>query len=661
MDTVLWQPDSQWIENTNMHQFMHLVNQRYGTRFSDYSALQRWSCQQVDQFWTLVAEYCGIQMQGDCRRVVDDASRLPGAKWFPDARLSFAENLLAPSRDPSQADKAALVFRGENGHRSTVSYSELNHRVYRLARFMKSVGVVKGDRVAAVMPNCIETVVGMLAATSLGAIWSSCSPDFGINGIVDRFHQIEPKLLLAVDGYFYAGKTLSIMDRIALVQEKIPAIRSTVLVPFLDEPSTLKESVSLATLRDVTLYSDIESTGDTGELEFAQVEFDHPLYIMYSSGTTGVPKCIVHSTGGTLLQHRKEHSLHADLKPTDVFFYFTTCGWMMWNWLVSGLASGATLVLFDGSPFHPGPTALIDLIDQERISLFGTSAKYLSALEKSGVRPRESHRLENLKAIFSTGSPLAHESFDFVYRCIKENICLSSISGGTDIISCFALGNPALPVVRGELQCIGLGMDVRIYNESGHSVINEKGELVCVNAFPSCPVGFWNDPKGEKFHSAYFERFEGVWAHGDYGEITERGSMIIYGRSDAVLNPGGVRIGTAEIYRQVEQLDFVVDSVVIGQDWQDDIRVILFVKMQADISLDQHHVNLIRETIRRNTTPRHVPAKIIAVKDIPRTISGKIAELAVRKIVHGETVNNTDALANPESLACFRDLEALRS
>jgi len=654
VDTVLWQPDSQWIENTNLYRFMQWLNKRFETEFTNYQALHQWSIRNPEHFWSSVVDFCGVHMQGDTKTVVDDPGRLPGAKWFPDARLNFAENLLSHARNESNASKPALVFRSENGRREAISYAELYQRVYRLSRFMRQRGVVKGDRVAAVMPNCIETVVGMLAATSLGAIWSSCSPDFGINGIVDRFEQIEPKFLIAVDGYFYAGKSISIMERLALVQQQIPSIVSTVLVPFMDaEPA-------LDSLQNVMLYPDIEATGETGAIDFLPVEFDHPLYIMYSSGTTGVPKCIVHSTGGTLLQHRKEHCLHADLKPEDVFFYFTTCGWMMWNWLVSGIAAGATLVLFDGSPFHPGPAALIDIIDEENISLFGTSAKYISALEKAGVKPRKTHQLNKLKAVFSTGSPLAHESFEFVYNEIKHDICLSSISGGTDIISCFALGNPILPVVRGELQCIGLGMDVRIFDEHGHSVINKKGELVCVNAFPSCPVGFWNDPEGNKFHKAYFDRFDGVWAHGDYGEITDRGSMIIYGRSDAVLNPGGVRIGTAEIYRQVEQLDFVLDSVVIGQNWQDDIRVVLFVKLQDGETLNQDQVDQIKSTIRQNTTPRHVPARIVQVADIPRTISGKIAELAVRKVVHNEPVNNTDALANPDSLEYFRNLGALQ-
>lgn len=655
MESVLWQPDKAWIENTNLHRFTMQVRERFGIDVSDYQVLQQWSCENSSDFWTMVVEFCNIKLYGDLSTVVDDPHKLPGAKWFPQATLNFAENLLAPASDINTRDKAALVFRGENGRRDSLTYKELYEKVERLAAFMRAKDVKKGDRVAAVMPNCIETVVGMLSATSLGAIWSSCSPDFGINGIVDRFEQIEPVMLMTVDGYFYAGKNISILDRVQLVQEKIPSIKSTVMVPFLESsPDTSK-------LNSVSAYDQIQDKEAAAALQFAQVAFDHPLYIMYSSGTTGVPKCIVHSTGGALLQHRKEHSLHADLKPADVFFYFTTCGWMMWNWLVSGLASGATLVLFDGSPFHPAAGALIDMIDEEGISLFGTSAKYLSALEKADVKPRESHQLTRLKAIFSTGSPLSHESFDYVYRDFKADVCLSSISGGTDIISCFALGNPLLPVVRGELQCIGLGMDVKIFDEQGKSVVNEKGELVCLNAFPSCPVGFWNDADGAKFHGAYFDRFDGIWAHGDYGEITDRGSMIIYGRSDAVLNPGGVRIGTAEIYRQVEQLDFVLESVVVGQNWQDDVRVVLFVRLKEGESLDNAKINKIKSTIRTNTTPRHVPAKIIQIADIPRTISGKIAELAVRKVIHGEEVKNTDALANPESLALYANLDALKS
>jgi len=658
VESLLWQPDRHWIERTNMHRFMALVQERFGIDAFDYGHLHRWSCDHSAQFWQLIVEFCQIKLSGDLQPVVDDPYKLPGARWFPGAQLNFAEHLLAPAFDSTSVNHTALVFRDETGRRRQLSYGELASRVARLAQYMKGQGIGKGDRVAAVMPNCIETVVAMLAATSLGAIWSSCSPDFGINGIVDRFRQIEPRLLLAADGYVYAGKSISIMERIAAVQSQIPSLQRTLVVPYLQQQPAFDR------LRDSVLYTEIDPLDDTSstdpDLEFIPVPFDHPLYIMYSSGTTGVPKCIVHSTGGTLLQHRKEHSLHGDLHAADVLFYFTTCGWMMWNWLVSGLASGATLVLYDGSPFYPGPNVLLDMIDAEGITHFGTSAKYIAALEKAGVRPRLSHRLSQLRVIFSTGSPLSHESFDYVYRELKSNLCLASISGGTDIISCFALGNPVLPVIRGQLQCKGLGMDVQIYNASGQPVIGEKGELVCVNAFPSCPIGFWNDPDGVKFHQAYFNRFEHVWAHGDYGELTTQGGMIIYGRSDAVLNPGGVRIGTAEIYRQVEQLDFVLESVVVGQEWQGDVRVILFVRLREGEQLDQQKTDLIKTTIRNNTTSRHVPAKVIQIADIPRTISGKIAELAVRKVIHGDPVQNTDALANPEALDLYRNLDSLQ-
>lgn len=655
MSVVLWQPDIERIRNSNMTAFMQMVNKRYGLDLQQYQQLHCWSCKNIPEFWSLLVEFCSIQINGDVTNVVDDVSRLPGACWFKGATLNFSENLLAPAEDDDLKYKTALIFRGENGRRESITYTELYNQVSRLAQYFKSQGVGVGDRVAAVMPNCIETIAGMLAATSLGAIWSSCSPDFGINGIVDRFEQIQPKLMLVVDGYHYAGKTISILDRIAFVQEKIASIGSTIVVPF------LSESPDLTLLKNSKLYGHCLAEYEPESIKYTQLPFSHPLYIVYSSGTTGKPKCIVHSAGGTLLQHRKEHTLHSDLKQDDVFFYFTTCGWMMWNWLVSGLASGATLVLFDGSPFHPSATALVDMIDEENISLFGTSAKYLSALEKAQVKPNLTHQLSRLKTIFSTGSPLSHESFDYVYRDVKADVCLSSISGGTDIVSCFALGNPILPVYRGELQCVGLGMDVKIVNDSGNSVLNQKGELVCVSAFPSCPIQFWNDSHDKKFHAAYFERFPGIWAHGDYGEITDRGSMIIYGRSDAVLNPGGVRIGTAEIYRQVEKLDYVLESVAIGQNWHDDVRVILFVRLIDGMTLSEASVREIKETIRLNTTHRHVPAKILQVEDIPRTISGKIAELAVRNVVHGDAVKNTDALANPEALALFKKLPELSS
>jgi len=662
--TPIWQPVQTQIEQTRMWEFMQLVNQRFDAGLENYAQLHTWSITHTADFWSLVVENCGVKMTPEAAEiasaeVVDDVSRLPGAKWFQGATLNFAENLLQAASDKTLAAKPALIFRGEDKRRESITYQALYNEVSKLAAWLRQHDVQPGDRVVGVMPNCIETVIAMLATTSLGAIWSSCSPDFGLNGILDRFQQVEPKVLFVVDGYRYAGKSISLSERIEKVKANISSLQNVVVVPFLNSGG-LHESNLDAVDSTTVCYASMMSELSPSVIHFEPVSFDHPLYIMYSSGTTGVPKCIVHSVGGTLLQHRKEHQLHCDLRKEDVFFYFTTCGWMMWNWLVTGLAGGATLVLYDGSPFHPGPSALMDLIDEENISLFGTSAKYISALEKAGVKPVNSHQLRSLRTIFSTGSPLAHESFDYVYRDIKSDLCLSSISGGTDIVSCFALGNPVLPVYRGELQCVGLGMNVQIFNDDGKTVLNEKGELVCAGAFPSCPVGFWNDDDNSKFFKAYFDRFEGVWAHGDYGEITERGGVIIYGRSDAILNPGGVRIGTAEIYRQVEKLDYILESVAVGQQWQDDVRVILFVRMQPGEKLSEDLVAEIKQVIRKNTTPRHVPAKVIQIEDIPRTISGKIAELAVRNMIHNEAVKNTDALANPEALTLFADLPELR-
>jgi acetoacetyl-CoA synthetase len=575
---------------------------------------------------------------------------MPSAHWFPGATLNFAEHLLR-RRD----NHPALVAIGEDGSREQLTYAELAAHVAGLQRQLQAAGVGLGDRVAAFMPNTWQTVVGMLAASSLGATWSSCSPDFGTQGVIDRFGQIEPKVLIAAAGYRYAGKNLDLTGKLGEILERLPSLQQLILVPY-SNPKTRTDA--LQTEAQVSLWQDFYQPGGTPA--FTQVAFDHPLYILYSSGTTGVPKCIVHGSGGVLLQHVKELGLHTDLSASDCLFYYTTCGWMMWNWLVSGLALGATLVLFDGSPFHPGAERLIDLIDAENISIFGTSAKYLAALEKAGAKPGSSHQLERLKTILSTGSPLSHESFDYVYREIKSDLCLSSISGGTDIVSCFALGNPLLPVWRGELQCKGLGMDVQVWNDAGQPVIGEKGELVCAKHFPSMPVGFWNDPQGEKFKSAYFDTFPGVWAHGDYAEETAHGGLVIHGRSDAVLNPGGVRIGTAEIYRQVEKVEEVLESIAIGQDWNNDVRVVLFVRLREGVSLTDELQERIRQVIESNTSTRHVPAKIIAVTDIPRTISGKIVELAVRNVVHGKPVKNTDALANPEALELYKDLPELQ-
>ncbi|MEJ2514355.1 MAG: acetoacetate--CoA ligase [Gammaproteobacteria bacterium] len=646
-DQPLWTPSESRAARSAMSRFMHQVRENLAPEVTDYSALWRWSIDHREAFWAAVWTFCDVKASRGWTTVLTHDDAMPGARWFEGARLNFAENLLK-WRD----DQVAIVFRGEDGRRAMLTYEELYTEVARLAGALKARGIEPGDRVAGFLPNCPETVIAMLATASLGAVWSSCSPDFGINGVLDRFGQIGPRVLFTTDGYSYGGKTIDSVDRIAGVLEKLPDIEQVVVVPFLRrEEANLKRAIER--LPAALAWDDFLS--DATEIEFAQLPFDHPLYIMYSSGTTGVPKCIVHGAGGTLLQHLKEHQLHTDIDRDDAVFYFTTCGWMMWNWLVSGLASGATVVLYDGSPFHPGPETLWRLAEEESLTVFGTSAKYLAAVEKAGYEPAKSVRLDRLRAILSTGSPLMPASFDFVYGQVKQDVQLASISGGTDIISCFALGCPILPVWRGELQCRGLGMAVEIYDEDGNSLETEPGELVCTRPFPSMPVGFWNDPDGSRYHAAYFERFEGVWHHGDWARLTEHGGLIIYGRSDAVLNPGGVRIGTAEIYRQVEKLDEVLESLAIGQDWQGDQRIVLFVRLRDDLALDDTLVQKIRKTIRDNTTPRHVPARVVQVTDIPRTISGKIVELAVRNAVHGRPVKNTDALANPEALDQFRN------
>lgn len=651
MGKLLWSPSKSRVERSNMHRFLQYVNRRFRKDFRTYEDLYRWSVDDVATFWGAMWDFGEVIASSPCERVVDDPGKMPGARWFEGARLNFAENLLR-YRD----DRIALTFKGESRPDPvSVTYAQLYDRVARLAKSLRDMGIRPGDRVAGFMPNMIETVIGMLAATSLGAIWSSCSPDFGIQGVLDRFGQIQPRVLLAPDGYSYNGKNIDSLDRIADVVRQIPSIEKVVVVPYTD-PTPDPERVP-----NGVLFDDFLSREPGLRIDFEQVPADHPLYIMYSSGTTGVPKCIVHGVAGTLVQHLKELKLHTDLTRDDTIFYFTTAGWMMWNWLVSSLALGARVLLFDGSPFHPGPDALWRLAQDEKVSIFGTSAKYLAALEKAGVKPRESFDLSPLKAILSTGSPLSIESFEFVYRDIKEDLCLSSISGGTDIISCFALGNPIGPVHAGELQCRGLGMKVEAFNEAGKPVVGEKGELVCTTAAPSMPIRFWNDPDGSKYRSAYFELHEGVWSHGDYIEITEHGGVIIYGRSDATLNPGGVRIGTAEIYRQVESIPEILDSLVVGQDWENDVRVVLFVKLRENVVLDEALLKRIRETIRRNATPKHVPAKIIAIPDIPYTISGKKVELAVRKVIHSQEVKNRDALANPDALKHYRNLEALNS
>ncbi|MGB1542734.1 MAG: acetoacetate--CoA ligase [Spongiibacter marinus] len=649
MKNCLWEPSAARIQRSQLSQFLQQLDREQQRQFDNYADLHRWSVESPEAFWQSVWDFCDIRASQTSDQVLVDGNQFPGARWFPDARLNFAENLLR-----NRSDKTALISRLENGRRETISYAGLYQQVSQLAQALRNAGVGRGDRVAGFMPNISETVIAMLASASIGAVWSSCSPDFGINGVMDRFGQIQPKVLFACDGYFYGGKTLDSLPRVSQIKAQISSIETLIIVPV----SRTAEEISLP--EGATLWAETLAAYSPNDIEFEQLPFDHPLYIMYSSGTTGVPKCIVHSAGGSLIQHVKEHRLHTDLGSEDTLFYFSTCGWMMWNWLVSGLACEATLVLYDGSPFYPQPQSLMDMADEEGISIFGTSAKYIEALQKAGVKPAESHQLSALKAVLSTGSPLSDESFRYVYRHIKQDICLSSISGGTDILSCFVLGNPCLPVYEGEIQCLGLGMAVEVWDDDGNAVVGEKGEMVCTRPFPSAPIGFWNDPDNAKYRAAYFDTYPNVWAHGDYGEITEHGGMIIHGRSDAVLNPGGVRIGTAEIYRQVEKVADVVDSICIGQQYQGDVRVVLFVVLREGCTLDDSLRNTIRNTIRQETTPRHVPAKIIAVAEIPRTISGKIVELAVRDVVHGKTVKNVDALANPDALALFKDLPELQ-
>jgi len=647
MTKPIWEPSKERADAANISRFMRFVREQTGNDdVRRYSPLYDFSIRQPEKFWSLVWEFCGIRASGDFDEILVEGDRMPGARWFPGVRLNFAQNLLR-----HKDDRIALIARNEWGDKRELTYADLHDQVGKLAHALREAGVGVGDRVAGFMPNIPETVVAMLATTSIGAVWSSCSPDFGINGVVDRFGQIAPKVLFTADAYGYGGKKFDCLAKIRSVLEQMPSVARLVVVPYSGD------ALKLDGLEKAIAWPDFLGT-DVRPLRFEMLPFDHPLYIMYSSGTTGVPKCIVHGAGGTLIQHLKELVLHTDLKREDTIFYYTTCGWMMWNWLVSSLAVGATIVLYDGSPFHPDGNVLWNLIDECGIEVFGTSAKWIAASEKAGIKPRESHKLLTLRTILSTGSPLADESFDYVYRDVKERVMLSSISGGTDIISCFALGSPVLPVYRGELQCRGLGLKVEILDDAGTPVREEKGELACTAPFPCMPIGFWNDPDGAKYHNAYFAKVPNVWCHGDHALLTEHDGIVIYGRSDAVLNPGGVRIGTAEIYRQVEQLPEVLESIAVGQDWDNDVRVVLFVRLRDGVTLDDALRARIGKQIRDNTTPRHVPAKILQVSDIPRTISGKITELAVREAIHGRPVKNTDALANPQALAQFEALRA---
>ena len=646
MSAPLWQPSAEHIQSTRLSAFIRHTRRE----FADYQALHRWSVEDSEAFWQEVWQFTGVIGDMGSERLRQPTA-MPGAEWFPQAKLNFAENLLR-RRDERQA----LVFWGEDQCKTQLSYAELYAAVSRLAQALRAQGVGVGDRVAGMMPNMPATLIAMLASSAIGAIWSSCSPDFGVDGALDRFGQVEPKVWFVPDGYWYNGKKIDIASKVSAIAAGLPTVSRIITVPYIHDGTLAGFSDERA-----QNWDDFLAPYPAGEIEFVRLPFNHPLYILFSSGTTGKPKCIVHGAGGTLLQHVKEHQLHADVREGDRLFYFTTCGWMMWNWLVSGLASDATLLLYDGSPFAAGGNVLWDYVQAEHCTHFGTSAKYLDAAAKMGLKPAQTHDLSALRAIFSTGSPLVAEGFDYVYRDIKADLNLASISGGTDIVSCFALGCANLPVYRGELQCRGLGMAVDIFNEQGQPVRQEKGELVCTKPFPSMPVAFWNDPTGEKYRSAYFGRFANIWCHGDFAELTEHDGMIIYGRSDAVLNPGGVRIGTAEIYRQVEQVHEVLESLACGQRWDGDERVVLFVKLREGIALDDSISQRIKQQIREGASPRHVPAKILQVVDIPKTISGKIVELAVKNVIHNEPVHNLGALANPEALAHFRDRAELQN
>ena len=644
---VVWAPDAARIASTRLSAFCRFLVDRGDASADwsqDYAALHAWSIAERERFWNALWDFAEVRGERGAA-TLQDGGRMPGARWYPEARLNYAENLLR-WRD----EEEALVFWGEDRVKERFTRAELYRQVAHAAAALREAGVVAGDRVAAYMPNMPETIIVMLAAASIGAIFTSASPDFGVQGVLDRFGQSAPKVLVAADGYYYAGKTIDCMEKLAAVAAALPSLAQVVVVRYVHQDH------DLSPIRAAHMWADwLAPYRYVDEIDFAPLPFDHPLYIMYSSGTTGVPKCIVHGAGGALLQHLKEQQLHGDVRAGDRLFYFTTCGWMMWNWLVSGLASGATLLLYDGSPFADDGTVLFDYADAERMTHFGTSAKFIDACAKAGLAPSATHSLASVRTMFSTGSPLVAEGFDYVHARIKTDLQLASISGGTDILSCFVLGNPNAPVRRGEIQCAGLGMAVDIFDDAGRQVAGEKGELVCTRAFPSMPVGFWNDADGSRYRAAYFERFDNIWCHGDFAERTASGGFVIYGRSDATLNPGGVRIGTAEIYRQVERLPQVVESLVIGQDRPaGESRVVLFVRLREGLALDADLQGLIRRTIRDNTTPRHVPEKIVQVNDIPRTKSGKIVELAVRNVVHGLPVKNLEALANPDALDQYR-------
>jgi acetoacetyl-CoA synthetase len=648
----LWRPSEERVKATRLADFIRFVEAKSNRKFPDYASLHRWSIANPEEFWTAVWEHTRIIAAARGARIIETKDAMPGARFFPDAKLNYARNLLR-----RHDGEPAILFRNESGLRRQLSWRELQDEVSRLQQALKAEGVGAGDRVAAVLPNIPETVIAMLAATSLGAVWSSCSPDFGVQGVYERFGQIEPKVLFCVDGYPYNGKSHDALAKAKEIAAKLPTAAKIVLVPYAQANPNPRSVDARA-----VLLADFIAPYRAGEVEYRDLPFNHPLYILFSSGTTGMPKCIVHGAGGTLIKHLQEHQHNCDIRAGDRVFFFTTTGWMMWNWLASCLASEATILLYDGAPSYPSMNTIFDLIDSEKLTHLGTSAKFIDALAKAKLRPMASHSLASLRTILSTGSPLAPAGFDYIYREVKADVCLSSVSGGTDIIGCFVGGNPMGPVWRGEIQALALGLDVQVFDDAGQPLPpGTQGELVCANSFPSMPLGFWNDEGERKYREAYFQHFPGVWRHGDWVELTEHGGVIIYGRSDAVLNPGGVRIGTAEIYRQVEKLDEVQEALAIGQQWQNDVRVVLFVRLKEGVRLDDALIAKIKKQIRDSTTPRHVPAKVIQVADIPRTVNNKIVELAVRDVVHGRPVKNKEALANPEALKLYENLPELRT
>jgi acetoacetyl-CoA synthetase len=644
----IWSPSPERIARAKLTHFMRFVRERHHAPVPDYAALHRWSTEFPENFWRALWDFCEIRAQTRATQILEDGNRMPGARWFVDARLNYAENLLR-----SDGDTPAIIFRNERGQRREISWRELRRETARIADGLRAAGVQPGDRVAGYLPNIPETVIAMLATTSLGAIWSSCSPDFGLSGVLDRFGQITPKVLFAADGYRYAGKTLDCMPTVRAVKQQIASIECVVLVPYSNAQPAL-DSIDGA-----VAFADFGNAAT--QLSFEQLPFDHPAFIVYSSGTTGVPKCIVHGAGGALLQQMKEHALHSDMGPDDRYFYYTTTGWVMWNALASGLATGATIVLFDGAPLQPDPRVLWRMAHDERVTIFGTSPRFLASCEQAGIRPRREFELSALRTIISTGAPLNPSSYRYVYREVKPDVLLASISGGTDLMACFGGGCPVQPVYEGEIQALSLGMKTEVFDDAGQPLQGEPGELVCSAPFPSVPIGFWGDAGGARFHGTYFARYPNVWWHGDLATITPRGGLVVHGRSDTVLNPGGVRIGTAEIYRQVEKIEEVAESIAISQQWQDDVRIVLFVRLREGLTLDDKLRDRIRTTIRGNTTPRHVPARIVQALDLPRTINGKLVELAVREVVHGRAVKNTDALANPQALDYFKDLPELQA